>query len=122
MKITKSQLREIIKEEITEVMSAGDMAIGEQFSSSSADPYSKEKEEQLDEEQLNEIAPLLAALPALLPKLAPMLLQFIAKNPQMVTMLGDMVSKSMSGGAAAGGAAAGGAAARAPAGAAGAME
>jgi len=97
MKITKTQLKQIIKEEIEEL-------------STDTAP------EIVEEEQLNEIAPLLAALPALLPKLAPMLLQFIAKNPQMVTMLGDMVAKSMGGGAT------GGTAAAAPAGAAGTAE
>ena len=97
MKITKSQLREIIKEEITQVMSADDMAIDEQFSTSSADPYSDrdEQKEDLEEEQLNEIAP------AILAAAGPIVMNAL-KNPQvqqaLMTMIGPMIQKALGGG------------------------
>jgi len=100
MKITKSQLREIIKEEITEVMSSDDMAIDEQFSTSSADPYSdrdKDKEKQLDEEQLDEALPAVAAIAKHLPQI----MQVVQHLPQIMELIKSFQG---SGGAAAGGA------------------
>ena len=108
MKVTKLQLKQIIKEEITKVMSADNMVFAEQCPTSSDDPHKRDDEkEALDEEQLNEIAPLLAAA-------GPIVMQALkmpAVQQALMSMLGPMLQKAMGGGEEAAGAAA-----RAPAG------